>query len=284
MQTNFCPIDLASLSTKVPTLIYGDALQIMGIFPNDYFDLIIDDCGYTDLKVHRSKGTTTRFTVSNGSSNEFYEDNVDYEKTLPRYHKLLKKGRHLYIWRPSLNEESLHNWCNLIQPATGLLNSNSFRFRKSIVCKKSYSGLGYSFRSSQERIIVSEHEPDYEEIVFSYNKGVMRKLKLMALEDIFTDKWKHPAMHDKVHTSEKPPSIIHKLIDTSTEQGELILEPFAGSFPSGFANCKFGLARRVIGMESSKKIFHDTVDHFRSNGYELNLLRYRPDKGDVIKF
>ncbi|MDE1868189.1 MAG: site-specific DNA-methyltransferase, partial [Thaumarchaeota archaeon] len=237
--------DLTKVSRNIPLLIIGDALQVMNQFPHESIDMIHDDAGYNDLQEHREVGTTTRLKVSEGSNNAFYEDNVDYNKTIPIYRNLLKKGRHLYIWRPSLNEKSLHNWCLLIQPEVGLLSKNSFRFRKAIVCKKSYPGMGYSFRSEQERIIVADNV-ETEEIFFAYKKGQMRQLQLKSLKDIFIDKWKHPRSPEKIHTSEKPLSIVTKLIKTSSYPDEIVLEPFAGSFQTGIANVKSSLNRKVI--------------------------------------
>lgn len=277
-------IELNKISNDVPLLIIGDAIKVMKLFPCQSIDLLHDDAGYSDLQEHRNMGTTTRLKESNGSNNKFYEDNVDYNITIPIYKNLMKKGRHIFIWRPSLNEKSIHNWCLLIQPEIGLLSKNNFKFRKSIVCKKSYPGMGYSFRSEQERIIVSDNE-ESEEIIFAYKKSsVMRQLQLKSLSDVFEDKWKHPRSPDKIHTSEKPLSIIKKLIETSSFKDEVILEPFAGSFPTGMANVKYRLGRKVIGIEKDETIAQRTISYFKSQNMLISILRYNDSKNELEKY
>ena len=95
---------LNKVKVDQPTLIVGDAIEIMNRFPANSIDLIIDDIGYNDLEKHRQRGTTTRLTEKSG--NEWYAVR-EYSETIPLYSKLLRRGRHIYFWRPSFNMESL---------------------------------------------------------------------------------------------------------------------------------------------------------------------------------
>src|SRR3990167_9568689 len=108
-------INLAELDPATPTLIVGDALKVMQNIPQNSLDLIYVDEGYDDLEAHRRIGTTTRLAKSDGSDMEWY-DIISYSDVIPFYSLLLKPGAHLYMWRPSINQSSLKNWVQLIDP------------------------------------------------------------------------------------------------------------------------------------------------------------------------
>lgn len=262
-------IDLDNISNQVPTIIFGNSLQVMRHLPKESIDLIIADEGYPDLEKHRAIGTTTRLTK------KFYNI-VNYEETVPLYRILLKPKRHLYMWRPSLNRDSLQFWDLLLNPSKGLLIKNGFVFRKAIPCIKNFNGMGYSFRSAHERIILADNEPESEEIIFSYKrKGTMRKLNDLTLPDYFMDEWKSPRSKSKSHISEKPSKIYRKLIQSSSLEDEIVLEPFAGSFQAGIVNTKYEMKRRVIGIEMDKTILDDCRKNFREEtGMELDVINY----------
>lgn len=272
IQTTFGRFRLEEIKTDTPVLIIGDAISVMKELAIDSFDMILEDLPYPDLEAHRDVGTTTRMSISEGSNQEFYEI-ADYADTIPLYAKLLKRGKHLYQWRPSFNEESLKFWNQLINPDTGLLHQNRFTIRKIIPCYKNYQGMGYSYNSRHERIIDSTS--DLEEIIFSHANGDMKKLNMPSIPDIFMDEWKHPRSNDRIHVSEKPISITKILIMNSTVAGQLILEPFAGSFPTGFANSFYGLGRRILGIEKDMKIANRTIEHFKKYDMPLDVQTFQ---------
>lgn len=261
-------LELETVSKEKPLLIFGDATRILKHLKPNSIDMIIDDMGYSDLEVHRNIGTTTRLKKSKGSHERFYTIG-EYTETIPLYRILLKKAMHLYIWRPSFNEQSIHNWNILLNPQNGLLIKNKFRFRKAIPCIKNYNGMGYSYRSAHERLVLTDSDtygkPECEEIIFAVKRagGINRNLNDLSLPDYFLDEWKKPHDKTKTHVSEKPTTIYKKIMLASSNYGEIVLEPFAGSFQSGIANTKFNLKRRVIGIEVDKQRFNTTIKNFK---------------------
>lgn len=266
----FGKFPLEQVSTTIPTLIIGDAISIMKELAEQSFDMILEDLPYPDLEAHRDIGTTTRLSISDGSNQKFYEI-ADYADTIPLYARLLKRGKHLYQWRPSFNEESLKFWNQLINPENGLLAVNKFTIRKIIPCYKNYQGMGYSYNSRHERIMDSTL--DLDEVIFSHKNGDMKQLNIPSIPDIFLDEWKHPRSKERIHVSEKPISITKVMIENSTVPGQLILEPFAGSFGTGFANSFYGLGRRVIGIEKDEEIAQSTIDYFKKRDLQINIQR-----------
>ena len=246
-----------------PTLIIGDAIDIMNKFPKNTIDLIIDDIGYNDLEEHRQKGTTTRLTEKSG--NEWYAVR-EYKETIPIYSKLLKRGRHMYIWRPSFNMKSLQNWVELIDPQMGLLSTNDFVLRKIIPCFKNYRGMGYSWNSQHEMIVYC----------IKHGERDARQLNSKDMKDYFLGGWKHPTSKEKIHTSEKPTEVYRDIILNSSQPLEIILEPFAGSFQCAFANTKFTLGRRIIGIEIDPERAKITANYFKKETKrELNVITFK---------
>lgn len=67
--------------------------------------------------------------------------------------------------------------------------------------------------------------------------------------------WSHPTSHmsreDRIHTTQKPIKLMRELVALFSDQGELILDPFAGSATTLVAAYEQG--RRCIGVELDEK-------------------------------
>jgi len=238
-------LQLSKVKTSSPVLFVGDCMQIMKSFPEKSFDLIIDDVGYDDLEKDRAIGTTTRLTEKSGT--KWYKLN-SYFDTIPIYSNILKQNRHIYFWRPAFNRSSIGNWSTLISP-TGLMWANNLKIRKIIPVTKNYRGMGYSYNARHEMLMYAI-------------KGNGRQLNDLTVPDIFNVKWKHPQSKNKIHTSEKPLEAYKIMIENSSNEGEFLLEPFAGSFQSAVCNVKYKLGRKVIGIEIDKDNAQKTAEYF----------------------
>ena len=68
--------------------------------------------------------------------------------------------------------------------------------------------------------------------------------------------WAHPIVanrsghrRDRVHTTQKPESLMSEIVSLFTEPGETVLDPFAGSGTTGVAALRYG--RSFVGLERS---------------------------------
>lgn len=235
------------ISPTKPILFIGDSIELMKTFPELSVDLIIDDVGYDDLEKDRAIGTTTRLTEKSGT--KWYKL-TSYYDTIPLYSILLKRNRHIYFWRPAINKGSLQNW-NTLLDTQGVLPKSGFKLRKVIPVKKNYRGMGYSYNSQHENILYAVK-----------GNANARQLNNLSYPDFFDVKWKHPQSLDKIHTSEKPIQAYKIMIENSTNKGEIILEPFAGSFQSAICNVKYKMGRRIIGIEIDEETALKTADYF----------------------
>ncbi|MCK5321438.1 site-specific DNA-methyltransferase, partial [Candidatus Pacearchaeota archaeon] len=106
-----------------------------------------------------------------------------------------------------------------------------FKIRHLVVWKKHNFGLGWAFRHQYELILVLEKgKPKYNFKNFS---------------DVQT--CSHINHNKETHPHEKPLDLLKKMILHSSEEGDVVLDPFAGSG----STCKAcgGLGRKWIGIE-----------------------------------
>ena len=129
----------------------------------------------------------------------------------------MKKNTHFYLF---CDQETMF-------VAKPIAESVGFRFWKPIVWDKRKIGMGYHYRAR------------YEFILF-FEKG-KRKLNDLGISDII----EVPRIH-KGYPTEKPPAVSDVLIRQSTQEGELVVDPFMGSGSVGLAAA--GLGRDFWGV------------------------------------
>jgi site-specific DNA-methyltransferase (adenine-specific) len=105
-----------------------------------------------------------------------------------------------------------------------------FRFWKPLVWDKKQIGMGYHYRSR------------YEFVLF-FEKG-KRKLNDLGVADVI----EAPRVH-RGYPTEKPVALSETLIRQSTDEGNLVVDPFMGSGSVGVA--ALGLGRAFWGNDIS---------------------------------
>lgn len=185
-----------------------DAIDWLVQLPSESVDLIITDPPYESLEKHRARGTTTRLKVSKASSNEWFQifPNARFEELLIQLWRVLKWNSHFYLF---CDVETMF----YLKPRA---ESVGFRFWKPLVWDKQVMGMGYHYRAR------------YEFILF-FEKG-KRKLHNLGIPDVLTFK-----RVLRGYPTEKPSGLIEVLIQQSTEEGAVVVDPFAGSGAVGVA-------------------------------------------------
>lgn len=203
-------------------LYSGDAVESLRRLPRESVDLVITDPPYESLEKHRAIGTTTRLKHSKGSSNDWFAifPNDRFASLFSEFYRVLRKNSHFYLF------------CD---PETAFIakpiaEEAGFKFWKPLVWDKKKIGMGYHYRSR------------YEFILF-FEKG-KRKLANLGTADIL----ECPRVHNGYPT-EKPVAVSETLIQQSTNEGDIVLDPFMGSGSVGVA--AIGLGRNFIGNDIS---------------------------------
>ena len=203
-------------------LLKADAIDWLQSLETESVDLVITDPPYESLEKHRKIGTTTRLKNSAASSNQWFDifPNKDFPKLLSEIYRVLKNNSHFYLF---CDQETMF----AIKP---MAEAAGFKFWKPLVWDKCAIGMGYHYRAR------------YEFILF-FEKG-KRKLQDLSMPDVLQEKrvWRG-------YPTEKPVPLIEKLITQSSNEGQLVIDPFFGSGATLIAATN--LNRRAKGADIS---------------------------------
>lgn len=204
----------------------GDAIEKMLELPSESIDLIVTDPPYESLEKHRAQGTTTRLKHSKMSSNDWFKifPNSRFNELLEQSFRVLKPNSHLYIFCDDTTSNVL--WDRIAEAPP----QYKFRWWKRIVWDKVSIGMGYHWRARYEFIVFLE-------------KG-KRKLNELGWPDVIAEKRLPPK---NAYPGQKPIGVCEKLILNSTQEGDLVLDPFCGSGTTGVAALSHG--RRFTGFD-----------------------------------
>lgn len=197
-------------------IISGDCIRVMRKMPNNSVDLIITDPPYRD-------------NVAYGWNNKVIKNNENPLincSALVEMYRILRKNSSLYLFT---------NWKHYPFLTEFIIRYTPFKIRHLLVWKKHNFGLGWAFRHQYELILVLE-------------KG-KPKYNLTTFSDVQTSS--HINHNQVTHPHEKPVDLIMKMIEHSSKEGNLILDPFCGSGAVCVA-CK-KLKRDWIGIELDEK-------------------------------
>lgn len=185
-----------------PDVANLDAITWLKAIESNSVDLVITDPPYESLEKHRNIGTTTRLKNSKSSSNQWFEifPNNRFEELISEIYRIMKKNSHFYLF---CDQETMF----VIKP---IAEKKGFKFWKPIVWDKVSIGMGYHYRAR------------YEFILF-FEKG-KRKLNNLSIPDVLVEKriWKG-------YPTEKPVNLAKILIEQSSNENDVIIDPFCGS-------------------------------------------------------
>ncbi len=206
----------------------GDALLWLDSLAEQSVDLVVTDPPYESLEKHRKVGTTTRLSQSTSSSNPWFSTfaNEKFPLMFQQFHRVLKPSSHLYLFS---DQETLYH----LREAAGPY----FTLRKFLIWDKVNIGMGYSYRARHELILF-----------FEKTKCKRKRLRDLSIPDVLSFK---RLKGKKVYPAEKPKGLLKVLIEQSTEDEELVVDPFMGSASTGVAALE--LNRRFAGIDISEK-------------------------------
>lgn len=224
-------------STPNFELQQSDAVAYLRTLPSESVDLFITDPAYESLEKHRAVGTTTRLKVSSGSSNPWFSvfPNARFAELFAEVYRVLKRDTHFYL---------------MCDPETAFIakpiaEEAGFKFWKPIVWDKVSIGMGYHYRAR------------YEFVLF-FEKG-KRRLADLGVADVLPV----PRIRGG-YPAEKPSALFEILIAQSSNQGDLVVDPFMGSGSVGVASLKLG--RRFAGNDVSPESLKLTRERLFGGG------------------
>lgn len=179
---------------------------LFAYLPDECIDLVLTDPPYWTLDKWREMGTTARL------GGHYDPDKRDEEKWFPTIkewqletllhetYRVLKDNRFAYI---------MCDW-QVLGKIYEITENQCWNYWKPLVWNKVNKGMGYHWRAQYEFIVL-------------FQKG-KTKLRMLDKPDILT----FPRVTNRYPT-EKPLRLFELLIKNSTDEGQLVLDPFVGS-------------------------------------------------------
>jgi len=240
----------------------GDCIEIMKSLPAGSVDLIFADPPFN-----------IGIRYDNYNDNQKYEDYYNWsERWITETYRILKKTGSIYI---AIGDEFTAE-INII------LKRNGFYFRNWIIW---YYTFGQNQRKKFNRAHTNIHYFTKDKEDFTFNDEAIRIPSARQL--VYNDKRAHPQgkVPDDVwtfsrvcgtfkerlgdHPCQMPESLLERIIKTSSNEGDIVLDPFGGTGTTVAVAKK--LKRKYITIEISEKYFN--VINKRLNGQIYEIKR-----------
>ena len=227
-------------------LINGNCLDTLKNIPNESIDLIVTDPPYpTTSRGNAGNSGGMLQKDINKKGKVFTYNNINCKEYAPEFYRLLKDGSHCYV---------MTNHINLID----MLNTFTdvgFHFIKSLIWNKGNKIMGQYYMSQ------------YEYILF-FRKGKGKKINNCGTSDILSISNKKTKDKDgkNIHDTEKPVELMEVLVNNSSQENELVLDPFMGVGSTGIACIKNN--RNFIGIEIDENYFNIAKSRLEEFNYD----------------
>ena len=195
--------------------------------PDESVDLIITDPPYKTTSRGSSGGTGGILKEEiNKRGKVFKHNDIEFNEWLPELYRVLKYTGHAYIMS---NNKNLKNM--LIE-----IENVGFNIYKTLIWAKNSPITNMYYMDSHEYIIFCR-------------KGKAKRINNCGTKSVLNVD--NP--RNKVHPTEKPVELMEILVNNSSQEGELVLDPFMGSGSTGVACVNTN--RKFIGMELDEEYF-----------------------------
>jgi len=225
------------------TIYNKDCLEVMKQFDEKSFDLVLTSPPYEDFN-GAGYGGKTKDILFLKLYSEFFDE------VLKQIARIIRENGQFYLnlKNKTLNKKLITpHWLEFIE------GFNEFDFKSFVIWK--YSG---SFDSSKKRL-----HNDYE-IIYHLSKGDDIILNADKEDrDPLTSIWYIPhSIKNRLHPVQMPEKVAEKMIRLSSNQSDIILDPFMGSGTTLVASKKLG--RKAVGIEISKKYCEIAVERLKA--------------------
>ena len=211
----------------------GDCIEVLKSIPNNSVDLLITDPPYkTTSRGNAGNSGGMLQKEINKKGQVFNFNDIDCEKYAPEFYRVLKDGSHCYI---------MTNHINLIH-ILNTFTANGFHFIKSLIWDKGNKIMGQYYMSQFEYILF-----------FRKGKGI--KINNCGTSDILSvpNKKLKDSKGKNLHDTEKPVELMKILIENSSKEQDIVLDPFMGIGSTGVASVINN--RQFIGIELDKTYY-----------------------------
>lgn len=217
--------------------------------PDESVDLVVSDPPYK-ITSRGSSGTMGGYWKSEiaKSGNIFTNNDIKPIEYLPELYRILKDKSIAYIM---CNNKNLQEMLNVGTDC-------GFKFVKTIIWDKGNKICGKYYMGCYEYIIL-------------FRKGGDRPINNCSTPDILSIPIKKLKGDDgkNLHDTEKPVELMKILIENSSNEGDLVLDPFMGIGATAIASIKSN--RNFIGFELEEKYWNIINNRIAQAEYQKTL-------------
>ena len=255
------------------SFIHGDCINIMKQFPSNSVDMVFADPPYNlqiNENLKRPNNTLVDGVNDNWDKFSSFQEYDDFSIAwLKESKRILKTNGSLWLIG------SYHNIFRLGK----IIQDLGFWILNDIVWIKSNpmpNFRGKRFTNAHETLIWCI--PNKDQKTYTFNYQAMKALN----EDLqMRSDWKLPICRGKerltlngkkAHTTQKPEALLSRLILASSNEGDLIVDPFSGTGTTAAAAKK--LNRKFIGIEKNQNYINISNDRLKLiNSYDSEALQ-----------
>lgn len=213
----------------LPDLWNGNAVELLKTIETETIDLIVTDPPYKIITGGDSNGKNSVRPKGILSGNrELMKFIPDFNEWLPECFRVLKNGTHAYFMINSTNLTKM-----LIE-----VEKAGFKIHNILVWKKNNCTPSQFYMKNCEYIIFC------------------RKGKAKYINDMGGSKTVHEfnnILGNKIHPTEKPTELMKVYVKNSSNENDVVLDPFMGGGSTGVASLQ--LNRNFIGIEIDTNYF-----------------------------
>lgn len=234
-------------------LINGDCLEVLKEIPSESVDLLVTDCPYKittggstiEPKSNEMHGVLERRSedklVKKGKI--FKNNDIEFSEWLPEVYRVLKDDSHAYIMINPRNLKELWEECEKV----------GFKFQQLLVWDK-------------QNVIANHYYMNAYELILMVRKGKAKDINDMGTSNLL----RVPNVRHKEHPTEKPVELMKILIRNSSNEGDVVLDPFMGVGATCIA-CK-RLKRDFIGVEIDKEYFDIANKRLKEEDMQISFF------------
>ena len=245
-------------------LINDDTFDTLKQFDKKSFDMIFADPPYFLSNNGITCSSGRMVSVNKGNWDKALSVNDKYEfnrKWIHECYRILKDEGTIWI------SGTLHN----IYSIGMALEEEGFKILNNITWQKTNPPPNLAcktFTHSTETILWAKK--DLKKVKYTFNYSLMKELNNnKQMKDVWTTSLIKPSeKKNGRHPTQKPLEILERIILASTNENDLILDPFCGSSTTGIAAAK--LKRNYIGIDNEKEYL------------DLSIRRYKEIKEDKL--
>ena len=243
-------------------IINGDSLEELKKIPRETFDLIFADPPYNlQLKSELTRPDRSKVSAVNDKWDQFENfkkyDDFTYE-WLSECKRILKKDGAIWV---------IGSYHNIFRVGTAIQNLG-FWILNDVIWNKNNpmpNFRGTRFTNAHETLIWAS-KSEKSKYTFNY-----QSLKCLNDDLQMRSNWSLPICSGserlkkngkKIHSTQKPESLLHRILLATSNKNDLVLDPFLGSGTSAAVAKKLG--RNYFGIEKEKNYFKAAEERLKA--------------------